>query len=161
VFSPDDEAFSKQILGPRFRELYLAELLKLFRSGKLILPPAMGWIQSEQVFQRWLAPIASIDWHTHCQGPPPGCEGPAAALSYLARYVGGSAISDSRILADDGRTVVILVKNYRNGGAYETLEMTGEEFVQRFLLHILPRRMQRVRYTAACTALKAASNVST
>jgi len=146
VLSADDEAFSKENLGTRFRELYLAGLVKLFRSGKLVLPPSMAWIQSEQDFQRWLAPIARIDWHAHCQGPPPGCEGPAAALSYLARYVGGSAISDSRILADDGQTVVILLKNYREGGAFEPLAMPGEEFVRRFLLHILPRRMHRLHY---------------
>jgi hypothetical protein len=60
--------------------------------------------------------------------------------------VGGSAISDGRILADDGRTVVIRVKNYREGGRFEPLTMTGEEFVRRFLLHILPRRMHRLHY---------------
>jgi hypothetical protein len=144
--SADHEAFSKESLGRRFRERYLAGLLKLFRKGELVLPESMAWIQTEQDLQRWLAPIATIQWHAHCQGPPHGCDGPEAALSYLARYVGGSAISDSRILSDDGRTVVIRVKNYRKGGIYETLPLPGEEFVRLFLLHVLPRRMHRVRY---------------
>jgi hypothetical protein len=146
AMSPDDEAFSKESLGGRFRDLYLAGLLKLFRKGQLTLPAALAWIRSEEDFRRWLEPIATIQWHAHCQGPPPGCEGPVAALSYLARYVGGSVISDHRILGDDGQTVTIREKNYREGGIYETLELTGVEFVRRFAQHILPRGMHRVRY---------------
>jgi hypothetical protein len=74
----------------------------LFRRATLIclIRYSLSWIRSEADFRRWLAPLATIDWHAHCQGPPPSCEGPAAALSYLARDVGGSVISDSRILAD-------------------------------------------------------------
>jgi hypothetical protein len=60
--------------------------------------------------------------------------------------VGGSVISDSRILADDGETVVIGTKNYREGGRFEPLAMPGVEFARRFVLHILPPRMHRVRY---------------
>jgi hypothetical protein len=53
--------------------------------------------------------------------------------------VGGSVISDSRILADDGRTVVIGTKNYREGGRREPLAMPGVEFARRFVLHIAPQ----------------------
>jgi hypothetical protein len=141
----DDDAFSKAHLGFRFRQRYVEGLFKLFRRGKLNFPAALGAIELEEDLQRWLKPIMAKPWHTHCQGPPPDCQGAGAALSYLARYVVGSAIHNERILSDDGTHVVIRIKNYRTGED-ETRRMTGEEFVHRFLLHVLPKRFHRLRY---------------
>jgi hypothetical protein len=70
VFGAEDEAFSKASLGACFRDLYLAGLLRLYRRGKLSLPDSLAWIQTEADFCRWLAALATIDWHAHCQGPP-------------------------------------------------------------------------------------------
>ena len=144
----DDEAFSKAHLGVRFRQRYVEGLFKLFRRRKLNFPAALGAIELEEDLQRWLEPIMAKRWHTHCQGPPPDCQGAGAALSYLARYVVGSAIHNERILSDDGTHVVIRIKNYRTGED-ETRRMTGEEFVHRFLLHVLPKRFHRLRYAGA------------
>ena len=66
-------------------------------------------------------------------------------MKYLARYVVGSAISDHRILSDDGETVTIRAKDYRTG-EFKTLPLSGEEFVGRYVQHILPRSLRRLRY---------------
>ena len=66
-------------------------------------------------------------------------------LKYLARYVVGSAINDQRIISDDGQHVTIRAKDYRTGNV-GPLSLTGEEFVRRYLLHILPHGLPRVRY---------------
>ncbi|MEZ6098502.1 MAG: transposase [Pirellulaceae bacterium] len=71
----------------------------------------------------------------------------------------GSAIRDSRILRHDGRCVVIRVKNYRTG-QYEELPMTGEDFVERFALHILPRGFLRVRYVGLFSAQRRAARLA-
>jgi hypothetical protein len=65
----------------------------------------------------------------------------------LSRYVVGSAISDVRIVSDTDGEVTIRVKDYRNGGEKTTLTLSGEEFIGRFALHILPPRFTRVRYS--------------
>jgi len=141
----EDEAFSKPNLGGAFRDRYIDGLLKLYRQGKLRFPASMSHIELEEDFERWLAPTAERAWHTFCQPPPVTSPDGSGVLKYLARYVVGSAITDHRILSDDGEHVTTRMKNYYID-EYEPLPMTGEEFVRRFLLHILPSRMHRLRY---------------
>ena len=79
--------------------------------------------------------------------PPvsPG-QGPEAVLKYLASYVAGTAISDARLLSHAEGRVAFRAKNYRQGRQRETLCLPEQEFVRRFLLHVLPRGFVRVRY---------------
>jgi hypothetical protein len=67
-------------------------------------------------------------------------------MKYLARYVVGSAIRDERLLGDDGHSVTFRAKDYRHQGLSMELVVSGAEFVRRFLWHVLPPRMIRVRY---------------
>ena len=103
------------------------------------------WVRDEAALDDWLQPVVRKDWCINVQAAPPKCQGPTAVLNYLAGYVVGTAIRNDRILRHDGRCVVIRVKNYRTG-QYEELPLTGEEFVERFALHILPRGLMRVRF---------------
>jgi hypothetical protein len=133
-------------LGRRFRREFLRGLDPLWCQGKL---PFRGKLEELNTPGAWLSLMQSQgtrDWVVHCQPPPQDCPDASAALKYLARYVVGTAISDRRILADDGEYVTIAIKNYRKGGRSESRRMTGAEFVRRFLLHILPRGFVRVRY---------------
>jgi hypothetical protein len=87
------------------------------------------------------------------QAPPPKCQGSEAVINYLASYVIGGPISDVRIISDDGKLVTFRFKNYKTDKIeYETIP--GEEFVRRYLLHILPRGMARVRYKGLFRTLK-------
>ena len=96
-------------------------------------------------FDAWLAPVVAKTWKVHSQKPPAHCKDARAAIKYLSHYISGTAISNYRILSDDGEYVTIRVKSYRKK-CHETLRMTGEEFVKRFAFHILPFRCVRVRY---------------
>jgi Putative transposase len=80
------------------------------------------------------------------QPPLSAQQGPEAVLKYLARYVAGAAISDSRLLSHSQGRVAFRAKNYRQGRRRETLSLPEQEFVRRFLLHVLPRGFVRVRY---------------
>jgi len=124
----DDPALAAERLAGRFRDSYIAGLLKLYRRGLLTMPRELGWVECEEDFERWLQPLAAIAWQVRRTGPPPYARGPEPALKYLARYVVGSAINDSRLVSDDGRHVVIRIKNYHNN-TEETKRLTGEEFV--------------------------------
>ena len=108
----------------------------------------------ERVF---LKQLRATNWIVDCQVTPPGYEGPKRAISYLARYVAGVAISDQRLVSDSGGMVTITYKDYRakndndKSNKYKTLVLPVWEFILRFMLHILPRGMARVRHSGLFT----------
>jgi len=140
-----DTVFDTSVLAERFRQEFLGGLRRLFRQAKLTMPREMADVVDEPSLDRWLAPVLGKQWRIDVQGAPPEYTGADAVVHYLAGYVVGTAIRDRRILRHDGRCVVIGIKNYRTGRREER-RMSGEEFVKRFALHILPERMMRVRY---------------
>jgi hypothetical protein len=71
--------------------------------------------------------------------------GPRQVLSYLARYTHRVAISDHRLQEVTSRSVTFSYKDYRNGSATKSMTLKGEEFLRRFLLHVLPDGFMRIR----------------
>jgi hypothetical protein len=67
-------------------------------------------------------------------------------LTYLSRYTYRIAISDRRLVAMDTQRVFFRWKNYRTGGQQQTMSLTGEEFIRRWLLHVLPHGLMRIRH---------------
>jgi len=116
-----------------------------YYKNELTLPESLARLADEEDFERWLQPLAATAWQVRRTGPPPYARGPEPALKYLARYVVGSAINDQRLVRDDGRQVTIRIKNYTTD-TVETRQLSGKEFVHRFLFHILPRHVARIRY---------------
>lgn len=133
------------ILGARFRAAFLAGLKRLHRQGKLKLDDKLAVLAPPAAFLQWLKPLAAKNWVVFCEAAPAGVSGPDAVLKYLARYVAGTAISDHRLLADEGGQVTFRVKDYRRGRKRDTLSLPGQEFVRRFCLHVLPKGLVRVR----------------
>jgi hypothetical protein len=76
--------------------------------------------------------------------PPFGS--PAHVLHYLARYTHRVAISNHRLVAVTDDTVSFRWKDYRHGSQIRTLTLDVDEFLRRFLLHVLPKRFVRIRY---------------
>ena len=76
--------------------------------------------------------------------PPFGS--PAHVLHYLARYTHRVAISNHRLVAVADDTVSFRWKDYRHGSQVRTLTLEADEFLRRFLLHVLPKRFVRIRY---------------
>lgn len=107
-------------------------------------PPADPSLLSTARITGLLEELGGKRWMVNNQSPPAGKSGPDAVVNYLARYVAGVAISDSRILSDDGTHVSFRYKDYQTGSkSIETI--TGQEFVQRFCMHILPKHSSRLR----------------
>ncbi len=133
--SADDAAMQREVLAAKFRKTYLRRLKTMIKQRKVV------WPNADTV----LAKIAAKDWVVNVQAPPPKCQGPEAVINYLASYVIGGPISDLRIISDDGKMVTFRFKNYATDQIeYETIP--GVEFVRRYLMHILPRGLARVRY---------------
>lgn len=100
-------------------------------------------------------PLRKKRWFVYTKEP---FAGPKQVLAYLSRYTHRVAISNSRLLRTDGRTVTFRVKNYRaNGRArYTTMTLDASEFIRRFLAHVLPKGFHRIRhYGLLATGLRA------
>jgi Putative transposase len=72
--------------------------------------------------------------------------GPDEVLKYVARYTHRVAISNNRLLDIDGGKVAFRWKDYRDGNQHKTMTLSADEFIRRFLLHVLPDGFQRIRY---------------
>jgi hypothetical protein len=98
-----------------------------------------------QVFTDWLMPMRQVEWVVYAKRP---FAGPEAVLAYLSRYTHRVAISNSRLLAMDDRGITFRWKDYRTEGRtrQKTMTLTAEEFMRRFLLHVLPSGFHRIRH---------------
>jgi hypothetical protein len=100
-------------------------------------------LHERAAFLRYLAPLRRAKWVVYSKPP---FAGPQQVLDYLGRYTHRIAISNNRLLAIDDGKVRFRWKDYRNGGRWRTMTLTAEEFIRRFLLHVLPAGFQRIRY---------------
>ncbi len=96
-------------------------------------------------FASYLEPLRKIDWVVYAKRP---FAGPEAVLAYLSRYTHRVAISNRRLIACDKRGVTFQWKDYRakRRHQHKTMTLTTDEFMRRFLIHILPRGFHRIRH---------------
>jgi len=140
---------SVRVLSRLFRRRFLEELQRLHGSGPLRFFGEHAALAEPAAFKAWLAPLRSCEWVVYAKRP---FAGPQAVLAYLSRYTHRVAISNSRLLAMDERGVVFRWKDYRaKGGAkgktrHKAMTLSPQEFMRRFLLHVLPGGFHRIRH---------------
>jgi hypothetical protein len=134
-----------RVLSRLFRRRFLEELQQLHRNSKLKFFGEHSSLAGARTFNLWLAPLRQCEWVVYAKRP---FAGPSAVLAYLSRYTHRVAISNSRLLALDGRGVTFRWKDYRakSRTRYKTMTLSSEEFMRRFLLHVLPRGLHRIRH---------------
>ena len=130
-----------KVLSRRFRSLLTRFLREAWREGTLKLPERV--IADSVALDLLLARAAATDWVVYCK-PPFG--GPEQVLAYLANYTHRIAISNSRIISFDGERVCFRYRDYAHGNTEKLLTLDVDEFLRRFLLHVLPPRLVRIRY---------------
>ena len=96
-------------------------------------------------FAAWLAPLRKVEWVVYAKRP---FAGPEAVLAYLSRYTHRVAISNRRLVALDDNGVTFRWKDYRAKGRmrYKRMTLSADEFIRRFLLHVLPAGFHRIRH---------------
>ena len=129
-----------RLLSRAFRGHFLSGLRQACAGGRLALA---GDLAAPAAFAAWLAALAVKDWVVYAK-PPFG--GPAAVLGYLARYTHRVAISNGRLLEVSDRGVRFTYKDYADHGRQKVRALSGEEFLRRFLQHVLPRGLVKVRH---------------
>ena len=134
-----------RVLGALFRRLFLTRLMALHDAGRLAFFGTMTALADRRAFLRHLSPVRKKRWVVYAKPP---FAGPEAVLAYLSRYTHRVAISNRRLLAFDDDGVTFRYKDYRRSGAERQQVMTiaADEFIRRFLLHVLPRGFHRIRH---------------
>ena len=152
--SPDGERWvackpgfflSVRLLSRLFRRRFLEELAKAHRTGQLQFFGEFTQLADATAFADWLAPMRKCEWVVYAKRP---FAGPAAVLAYLSRYTHRVAISNQRLVALNERGVTFRWKDYRATGRTRNKTMTlgADEFMRRFLLHVLPTGFHRIRH---------------
>jgi hypothetical protein len=90
-----------------------------------------------------LKPAWNADWVVYAKRP---FAGPAQVLDYVGRYTHRVAISNNRLLSMDSDKVRFRWKDYRDDNRQKSMTLSAEEFIRRFLIHVLPDRFHRIRY---------------
>ena len=134
-----------RVLGALFRRLFLTRLIQLYDAGRLAFFGSAGHLTERRAFLRHLATVRKKRWVVYAKSP---FAGPQAVLAYLSRYTHRVAISNRRLIAFDEAGVTMRYKDYRRDGADRQRVMTlpTNEFIRRFLLHVLPRGFHRIRH---------------
>ena len=149
-----------RVLSKLFRRLMLEKLVAAHQTGRLQLLGSHAYLADARAFAAFLAPLRKKRWFVYAKHP---FAGPKAVLVYLSRYTHRVAISNRRLIKADATSVTFKVKNYRVEGRarYTTMTLDTNEFVRRFLIHVLPKGFHRIRHyglfaggaKAACIAM--------
>jgi Putative transposase/Transposase zinc-binding domain len=133
---------SVQVLGSRFRKLFLTYLKKAFQEGRLCFHGERASLGKPAAFEALCHRAWRMKWVVFVK-PPFG--GPEQVLKYLARYTHRVAISNRRLLSMENGRVTFAWKDYAGGHKIGTMTLDAVEFIRRFLLHILPSGFVRIR----------------
>jgi hypothetical protein len=126
-----------------FRGKLVAGLRAAVREGRLDFPGPLAPLKPQAAFGAFIRSLYRQTWVVYAK-PPFGS--PAHVLHYLARYTHRVAISNHRLVDVSHDTVSFRWKDYRHGSQMRTLTLDVDEFLRRFLLHVLPKRFVRIRY---------------
>jgi len=132
-----------RVLSRLFRRLFLEQLRGAFERHELQFFNALAALKDANAFARYLAPLARTEWVVYSK-PPFG--GPEHVLEYLGRYTHRVAIANHRLLEFAEGRVAFQWKDYRHAARRKVMRLEAQEFVRRFLLHVLPRGLQRIRH---------------
>lgn len=134
-----------RVLSRLFRRLFLDKLRDAHQAGALNFFGQFQALAETSAFDAWCDPFRKQEWVVYAKRP---FAGPEAVLAYLSRYTHRVAISNSRLIAHDERSVTFKWKDYRRKGRerQKTMTLSTAEFIRRFLIHVLPSGFHRIRH---------------
>jgi hypothetical protein len=132
-----------RVLSRLFRRLFLDLLKEAFEHGRLQFHQGSAYLGEANAFERFLKTCRKTEWVVYAK-PPFG--GANKVLDYLSRYTHRIAISNHRLLEMKDGKVSFLWRDYKQGNRNRIMTLPVEEFIRRFLLHVLPSGFMRIRY---------------
>ena len=135
--------FRVESLAKEFRKRYLNKLEKAYGQDKLCFHGRASDFADKQVFKQLIKTLKGKEWITYSKQP---FGGPEHVLEYLGRYTHRVAMTNNRIISIEGGRVTFSYCDRSDDNKIKELSVTAEEFIRRFLLHILPGGFMKIRY---------------
>jgi hypothetical protein len=148
-----------QVLSRLFRRLCLEQLAIAHGAGSLQFFNAHAPLANTKAFDAYLAPLRDTEWFVYAKKP---FGGPEQVLRYMARYTHRVAIANSRLVAIDRKGVSFKWKDYRVDGPerIKVMTLTPDEFIRRFLTHVLPSGFHRIRHYGFLASSQRKQNIA-
>jgi hypothetical protein len=148
-----------RVLSRLFRRLFLEKLMVAHQAGALTFFGAHAPLAARKAFAAFLTPLRKTEWVVYAKRP---FGGPQAVLAYLSRYTHRVAISNRRLISFDHAGVTFKWKDYRAKGRERAKVMTlaTDEFIRRFLIHVLPTGFHRIRHYGMFASHKRGENIA-
>ena len=148
-----------RVLSRLFRRLLLKMLTMAHKTGRLAFFGNHAALAEKRAFAAFLAPLRKTEWVVYAKRP---FGGPQAVLAYLSRYTHRVAICNHRLISADDAGVTFKWKDYRieGPGRYKTMTLLTHEFIRRFLIHVLPKGVHRIRHYALFANGNRAANIA-
>ena len=141
--APPGFLFPVRALAQVFRGKFLAALRRAFAKGTLAFAGSTAPLAEPDAFAAWLDQLRQPDWVVYAKRP---FAGPEQVLEYLGRYTHRVALSNHRLLSLDDGSVRFRWKDYADGDRVKVMALDAEEFIRRFLLHVVPGGFVRIRH---------------
>ena len=135
--------FPVRALSQVFRGKFIERLKAAYATGKLVVPAKMSHLKDSAQFEKFIDQLVARNWVVFAK-PPFG--GPEKVVRYIGRYTHRIAISNNRLIKMEKDRVYFNYKDYRDNGCWKQGVLKSEEFIRRFLLHILPKGFHRIRH---------------
>ena len=132
-----------RVMSALFRGKFLDLLQKSFKADNIVFSGSISQLKEPETFESFRRHLYNKKWVVYCKPPFDGAKG---VLQYLGRYTHRIAISNNRILANQNGKVSFLWRDYADDNRQKTMTLKADEFIRRFLLHVLPHRFVRIRH---------------
>jgi putative transposase/transposase-like zinc-binding protein len=133
---------SVKVLARLFRRLFLQGLERAYENDQLTFNGSLAYLAKARAFRQLLANLRAREWCVYAKAP---FGGPEQVLAYLGRYTHRVAISNHRLLSLKEGNVTFKWRDYRHANQQSLMTLKADEFIRRFLLHVLPHGFQRIR----------------
>ncbi|OQW98136.1 MAG: hypothetical protein BWK74_05345 [Desulfobacteraceae bacterium A6] len=136
--------FPVHALSKVFRGKFIEGLKSAYADRRIIFPDDMAHFQHEYHFERWIDKLVARNWVVYCKSPLADA---AQVVRYIGRYTHRVAISNQRIIEVKNNQVLFHYRDYKAGGmAWKKMNLTAQEFIRRFLFHVLPKGFHKIRH---------------
>ena len=139
----DSFLFRIDSLAKAFRKRYLQKLETAYLKDELIFPGNTAPFKSEKKFAQLIESLSNVSWIAYAKRP---FAGPQQVLEYLGRYTHRVAISNNRIISISDGKVTFTYRDRQGDDEIRKMTLDADEFIRRFLLHVLPRGFLKIRY---------------
>ena len=135
--------FPVRALSQVFRGKFIEGLKKAYAAGRLVLPLGLRHLKNAGQFENFVDALVARNWVVYAKRP---FAGPQKVVRYIGRYTHRIAISNSRLIKIEEDRVYFHYKDSRDDGKFKQCHLKAEDFIKRFLMHVLPKGFHRIRH---------------